>query len=277
MLHYIPKPLSWYLRITVIVYCFVSGACTGLGRPGPRVPSNRVRPKLSVPHSRDARSVFPPARQPVRLPRVRVKAPTCVVSKERLDGVPVFAPVILRHNKNSLKVLDRFIKGRDRSFVAEALKRRAQYLPTIDEVLHQYGAPLELSNVAFIESRFKPDAKSGVGAKGLWQLMSVTARRYGLRVSFWSDERTDPCKSTRAAVKHLVDLYDRFDDWMLAIGAYNSGAARMSRAINRCGTRDFFQLQSCSVLRKETKDFVMRFLAVSTIMNNRRVYGFDQL
>jgi len=105
------------------------------------------------------------------------------------------------------------------------------------------GVPVELLAVGWVESRFNPAALSPKGARGMWQFMPGTARRYGLQVGDSRDDRTDLVLSTRAAARHLADLYRQFGDWPLALAAYNAGAERVDAAITRASTREFWLLR----------------------------------
>jgi membrane-bound lytic murein transglycosylase D len=134
--------------------------------------------------------------------------------------------------------------------------------------------PDELVFTAMIESGFNPVAVSRAGAKGLWQFMAPTARRYGLRIDEWLDERLDPEKSTVAAARHLLDLYAVFGSWNLVQAAYNAGESRVVEAIKAMGTSDFWKLRSGPVLREETKNFVPAIQAASIIAREPERYGF---
>ena len=133
------------------------------------------------------------------------------------------------------------------------------YLKTIDKVFTQYQIPLELKYLAIIESKLKTNARSGVGAVGLWQFMPGTAKTLGLRITAKYDERQNIWKSTVAAAKYLTDLYGYFEDWLLVIAAYNSGPGPVLNAIKKSGSRSFWKLQN--FLPKETRLHVKRFIA----------------
>ena len=129
----------------------------------------------------------------------------------------------------------------------------------VRESFQDEGVPVELLAVGWVESRFNPMALSPKGARGVWQFMPETARRYGLKVDDRRDERTDFTLSTRAAARHLADLYRRFDDWPLALAAYNAGAERIERALQRSGRRDFWEVRPW--LPAETQQYVPAVLA----------------
>jgi membrane-bound lytic murein transglycosylase D len=145
----------------------------------------------------------------------------------------------------------------------------------IREVLRSRGMPEELAYTAMIESGYKPDAVSRMGAKGMWQFMAATARRYGLRVDQWVDERLDPEKSTVAAAAYLQDLYNLFGSWALAQAAYNAGEVSVARAIRHTGSSDFWKLAQTRHLRRETKDFVPQIHAATLIARDPDRYGFE--
>jgi membrane-bound lytic murein transglycosylase D len=145
----------------------------------------------------------------------------------------------------------------------------------IRDTLRDHGLPEDLAFVAMIESGFNPMAVSRAGAKGLWQFMAGTARRYGLRVDQWVDERFDPEKSTLAAAAYLRDLYAQFGSWSLAQAAYNAGEMTVTRAIRSVGSTDFWALARSSSLKQETKEFVPQIHAATVIGQDPSRYGFD--
>jgi len=170
--------------------------------------------------------------------------------------------------------LDRFT-GNRRDVVNLWVGRAGRYLGMIRDVLKRRGLPEELAYTAMIESGFNPIAVSRVGAKGLWQFMASTARRYGLRVDGWIDERLDPEKSTVAAASYLRDLYNQFGSWALAQAAYNAGEVKVTRAIRATGSSDFWTLAQTSHLRRETKEFVPQIHAATLIGEDPARYGFE--
>ena len=142
--------------------------------------------------------------------------------------------------------------------ISPLLSSRPQLTPEtrrwLERILAAEGVPVELLAVGWVESQFDSQALSPKGARGVWQLMPETARRYGLEVSRGRDDRTDPARSTRAAARHLTELYAKFGDWLLALAAYNAGGERVEAALARAGSRDFRQVSRW--LPKETQEYV---------------------
>src|SRR3989440_11983886 len=169
--------------------------------------------------------------------------------------------------------LDRFTGSR-RIVVELWMSRSGRYLAMIQEVFRNQGLPTDLAFTAMIESGFNPRAVSRVGAKGLWQFMAPTARRYGLRVDRWVDERLDPEKSTVAAAAYLRDLYRQFGAWELAQAAYNAGEVVVSRAIRVTGSSDFWALTRTEYLRRGTREFVPAIQAATPIRRGPDPDGF---
>jgi len=154
------------------------------------------------------------------------------------------------------------------------LKRSGRYLPLIKAVFREEGLPEDLAYLAMIESGFNPFAYSRAGACGIWQFMRGTARKYGLRIDYWVDERRDPEKATRAAALYLSDLYSIFGDWRLACAAYNAGEGKITRAILRYRTRNYWKLCRYRYLRRETKNYLPKWLAALIIVKNPKKFGF---
>lgn len=152
-------------------------------------------------------------------------------------------------------------------------RRSGRYRDLIVPILRQSGLPEDLFYLSMIESGFNPRAYSRAHAAGLWQFVRSTGRLEGLRIDNWVDERRDPVKSTRAAVRHLSGLYREFGDWRLATAAYNSGRGRVRRAIEKAGTDDFWRLD----LPRETRNYVPLLMAATVIAKDPERFGFETL
>jgi membrane-bound lytic murein transglycosylase D len=176
--------------------------------------------------------------------------------------------------------VDYFIKKfttSHRDAIAAGIKRSGQFIERFREILKEEGVPQDLVYLAMIESTFKVRAFSRAKAKGIWQFMSWTGKRYGLRIDWWVDERSDPYKACRAAARYLKDLHNDLGDWLLAMAAYNGGPGRVGRAVKRLGTTDFWTIAKTRHLRRETRNFVPSILAAATIMKQPELYGFDEI
>jgi membrane-bound lytic murein transglycosylase D len=170
-----------------------------------------------------------------------------------------------------------YFSGRGRGVFERAFARSGRYHDMIVSTLKQEGVPQDLVYLAQAESGFHPLAVSRVGARGIWQFMASRGRGYGLHHNVWVDDRQDPEKSTRAAARHLKDLYNQFGDWYLAMAAYNSGPGTVQAAVKRTGYADFWELYRRNVLPKETRNYVPIILAVTIMAKNPSQYGLEDV
>jgi membrane-bound lytic murein transglycosylase D len=167
-----------------------------------------------------------------------------------------------------------YFSKRQKEPFANALARSGKYFPMMAKVFRDEGLPEDFAYLALIESYFSPQASSRAGALGLWQFVPVTARRYGLRIGTWIDERRDPIKSTRAAAAYLKDLHGAFDRWYLATAAYNAGQGAIEKIVQSSRPKDFGALVEKTKLNEETRNFVPKFVAAVLIATNPQKYGF---
>jgi len=168
-----------------------------------------------------------------------------------------------------------YFSGRGRGTLEHGLERSGRYREMIERILKEEGVPQDLIYLAQAESGFHPYAVSRVGARGIWQFMGSRARGYDLHHDTFVDERQDPEKSTRAAARHLKDLYNQFGDWYLAMAAYNSGPGTIQSAVKRTGYADFWELYRRDVLPKETRNYVPIIVAETIMAKNPSQYGLD--
>jgi membrane-bound lytic murein transglycosylase D len=178
-------------------------------------------------------------------------------------------------NDEVLSFLNFFQTPRGRAIVETGLRRSGRYREMISRVLHEEGVPQDLIYLAQAESAFQPLALSRAGARGIWQLVAYRGMEYGLRHTWWIDERQDPEKATRAAAQHLRDLYGQFGDWYLAMAAYNCGPGNVQKGIERTGYADFWELYKRNVLPRETRNYVPIILALTLIAKDAAHYGIQ--
>src|SRR5271163_4270023 len=178
-------------------------------------------------------------------------------------------------NDEVLSYLNFFQTPRGRAIVETGLRRAGRYREMISRVLREEGLPQDLIYLAQAESAFQPLALSRAGARGIWQFVAYRGQEYGLRHTWWIDERQDPEKATRAAAHHLRDLYGIFGDWYLAMAAYNCGPGNVQKGIERTGYADFWELYKRNVLPKETRNYVPIILALTLIAKDAAHYGIQ--
>ncbi len=183
--------------------------------------------------------------------------------KKRLSLLPNL--IELPYNSIVQTYID-FYMVRRRDQVKRLLGLSKYYFPIFEQALEEQNMPLELKYLPVIESALNANAFSKAGASGLWQFMIGTGKVYGLNVNNLIDERRDPIKSTQAGVKYLKDLYNIYNDWHLAIAAYNCGPGNVNKAIRRAGgKKDYWEIYY--FLPKETRGYVPAFIAANYVMN----------
>ncbi len=170
-----------------------------------------------------------------------------------------------------------YFSGKGHRTIVAGLERAGKYRPMIERVLREEGVPLELIHLAQAESGFMPRALSNMAAAGMWQFVKFRGQQYGLNQTAYTDDRLDPEKATRAAARHLKDLYNQFGNWYLAIGAYNCGPGCVERAVERTGYADFFELRARRAIPVETTNYVPIILAMTIMTKNAKEYGLDEV
>lgn len=170
-----------------------------------------------------------------------------------------------------------FTAGKGRATLEASLRRSGRYRDMISRVLREEGVPQELIYLAQVESGFQPRARSYAAAVGMWQFLAWRGKEYGLDRNWWEDKRMDPEHATRAAARHLRDLYNRFGDWYLAMAAYHCGPECPARAVERTGYADFWELSRRRVLPATTRNYVPVIIALTTIGKNPEKYGIEDL
>lgn len=183
----------------------------------------------------------------------------------KFDTLNAMSPIDLTYND----VVGNFVHlylVRRKNLTSGVLSRMGFYFNVYEQMLDKYNLPLELKYLSIIESALKQEARSWAGASGLWQFMSGTARMYDLDVGAYVDERYDMYRATEAAAQHLRDLYKYYNDWLLALAAYNCGSGNVNRAIRRAGgEKDFWKIKR--FLPRETQGYVPSFIAVNYVFN----------
>ena len=174
-----------------------------------------------------------------------------------------------------LSYINYFSSDRGKRTIMAGLRRAGRYRPLISRILDEEGVPQELIQLAQAESGFMPRAVSRKAATGMWQFVQFRGREYGLFQSAYHDDRLDPEKATRAAARHLRDLYQQFGDWYLAMAAYNCGPLNVERAVQRTGYADFWELRGRNVLPRETSNYVPAILAMIIVIKNAKDYGLE--
>ncbi len=197
-------------------------------------------------------------------------------TKDRYELTRHYVPVVIN---DEVMTYIKYFQGPGKRFFSKWLERSAHYLPMIKSILAENGLPEDLVYLALIESGFSPHARSRANAVGIWQFMVWTGRHSGLRTDWWIDERKDPELATWAASRHLSRLYNRFGSWYLAAASYNAGEGRVSRAMKKSGSDDFWVItrKNKKTLKRETRDYVPKYLAAMLIAKDPEKYGLKKL
>ena len=191
----------------------------------------------------------------------------------QLRELDAAVPFNVSHNATIERFIRVYLKDR-REYLNKILGKSAYYFPIFEQHLDTYDLPLELKYLAVVESALNPIAVSPSGAKGLWQFMYGTGTENHLYIDSYVDERFDPIKSTRAACEYLQSLYHMFNDWDLALAAYNSGPGNVKKAIKRAGgNKNYWEIRR--FLPKETSSYVPAFYATMYLFTYANYHGLS--
>ena len=200
--------------------------------------------------------------QQIPLSFSKIKSERVIINKDsirlRVEYINSKTPFQIDYTPLLEETIINYLENRQATYL-ELYSKSDYFFPIFENALQKYNVPLELKYIPVIESALNPRAKSRVGATGLWQFMFNTAKDLDLKVNSYVDERMDPIKSSEAAAKYLSELYARFNDWNLAIAAYNYGPGNIRRAIKASGYSNFWNLRG--YLPKETANYVPSFIA----------------
>ncbi len=185
--------------------------------------------------------------------------------RSHLDVLDQNTPFALSYNER-VKAFINLYGNKKRLLSAKVLGLQEYYFPMIEEIMDKYDMPYEMKYLAIVESALNPTANSRAGAKGLWQFMYATGKMYGLKVTTYTDDRFDPYKSTEAACKYLSYLHKYYDDWNLALAAYNCGPGNVNKAIRRSGGKKGYW-EIYPHLPRETRGYVPAFIAVNYVLS----------
>lgn len=183
-------------------------------------------------------------------------------------------PVV--YNKEVRKWIN-YYNNRGRKIFELHIERAGRYAPLIGSILEENNLPRDLIFLAMAESGFNNFAKSTASAVGPWQFMPATGKMYSLKQDWYLDERKDPVKATIAAANYLTKLYNDFGSWKIAMAAYNAGEGKLSRAIKKYNTKDFWNISKGKFLKNETKNYVPKIMALAIIGKNLKTFGFHDI
>jgi membrane-bound lytic murein transglycosylase D len=238
-----------------------------------------AEPDSRVPRVEDLLTVSPPQQSPAArfADSFDVPAETAqtVLPDVGFTGVGEIynVPIVI---DSSVQSHIRYFNTSIRNRFEQWLVRLSRYRPLVENIFTEFHLPSDLVYLSLVESGFNPYAYSRAKATGPWQFMKGTAKLYGLRVDAYVDERRDPIKSTVAAARYLRDLYDLFGAWPLAMAAYNAGEGKVMRALQKARAESFTDISKTRLIRRETKEYVPRFMAATIIAKNPDRYGFPQ-
>lgn len=241
--------------------------------------SAAAEPNTRVPRAEDLLTVSPPRDSPAARFTDSLAPPAEAAQMAESSGDlsepndSYNVPIVM---DSSVQAHIRFFNTSIRNRFEQWLVRLSRYRPLVENIFTEFHLPSDLVFLSLVESGFNPYAYSRAKATGPWQFMKGTAKVYGLRVDSYVDERRDPIKSTVAAARYLRDLYDLFGTWPLAMAAYNAGEGKVMRALHKAQAESFSDISKTRLIRRETKEYVPRFMAATIIAKNPDRYGFTR-
>ncbi len=197
---------------------------------------------------------------------------------EKAEEPVEIQPIGISYPKNDAlvkKYIDQYTTSYGKKWLVTVMQNGAPYRSYIKAKIAEYGIPECIEFLPIIESSFRIDAVSKSGAMGLWQFMKNSIGPFGIRVNEWMDERCDPWLETDAALKKLKENYGVFNDWALALAAYNSGLGAITRAYQSNNKADYWTLSRKKKLKNETIQYVPKFIAIAHILTNAKAYGIE--
>ena len=204
------------------------------------------------------------------------EAPRVLTDEEALLHTRSELPLVM--NQHVQRLINYFTRTkRGKATIRVSVGRGNAYRAMIERILEEEGVPAEIYYLAMAESGFRPKARSHAAATGMWQFISSRGKQYGLRRDRYLDLRYDAETATRAAARHLMDLYIEFDDWYLAMAAYNSGPNRVKSAIRRTGSRDYWTMVRRRALPRETRNYIPIILAMTYVGQNLDLFDIGEV
>jgi membrane-bound lytic murein transglycosylase D len=199
-----------------------------------------------------------------------------IASPLRTSSSPLIFDIPVTYNKAVSKWIS-YYQNAGRPMFMRWIERSSKYFPMIQSELSQAGLPKDLAYMVMIESGFIANAESHADAVGPWQFIESTGQRYGLRVSWWLDERRDLRKSTQAAIQYIRELFSEFESWYLVAASYNMGENGLRKIIQKHKSKDYWYLIKQGALPQETQEYVPKFLAAMLIAKAPSLYGMRGL
>lgn len=250
--------------------------------PPPEATNHRAATTSSVPRAEDLLQLNPAGNSPATVRFSDALNPPAELTQpqdpsrnatDQTEYANYNVPIVM---DPSVQAHIRYFNTAIHSRFEQWLFRLSRYRPLVETIFTEFHLPSDLVYLSLVESGFNPYAYSRAKATGPWQFMKGTAKVYGLRVDNYVDERRDPIKSTVAAARYLRDLYDLFGAWPLAMAAYNAGEGKVMRALHKARAESFSEISKTRLIRRETKEYVPRFMAATIIARNPDRYGFTQ-